>query len=71
MEVIQCSETSAYNIQTPGGYSEDNIVHPQQGESLKTTIFHFYGEETTNIFHHSHLTNYEDGTDTVFRNVGL
>jgi hypothetical protein len=37
MELIQCSETSAYNIQTPGNYPEDNILHPQHGESLKTT----------------------------------
>jgi hypothetical protein len=37
MEPIQCSETSAYNIQTPGNYPEGNILHPQDGESLKTT----------------------------------
>jgi hypothetical protein len=37
MELIQCSETPVYNIQTPGNYPEDNILHPQQGESLKTT----------------------------------
>jgi hypothetical protein len=39
MEPIQCSETSAYKIQTPGNYPEDNILYPQQGKSLKTTIF--------------------------------
>jgi hypothetical protein len=71
MEPLQCSETSAYNIQTPGDYPEDNILHPQQGGSLKTTIFHLYGEETANIFHLSQLPTYEDGTDAVFRNVGL
>jgi hypothetical protein len=37
MEPIQCSETSAYKIQTPGNYPEDNIIYPQHGESLKTT----------------------------------
>jgi hypothetical protein len=26
MEPIQCSETSAYKIQTPGNYPEDNIL---------------------------------------------
>jgi hypothetical protein len=26
METIQCSETSAYKIQTPGNYPEDNIL---------------------------------------------
>jgi hypothetical protein len=25
-------------LQTPGNYPEDNILHPQQGESLKTTV---------------------------------
>jgi hypothetical protein len=37
MEPIQCSETSAYKIQMPGNYPEDNILHPQHRESLKTT----------------------------------
>jgi hypothetical protein len=27
VEPIQCSETSAYNIQTSGNYPEDNILH--------------------------------------------
>jgi hypothetical protein len=27
MEQIQCSKMSAYNIQTPGNYPEDNILH--------------------------------------------
>jgi hypothetical protein len=48
MEQTQCSETSAYKIQMPGNYPEDNIV-----------------------VNHSHLPTYEDGTDMVFRNVGL
>jgi hypothetical protein len=39
MEPIQCSESSAYKIQTPGNYPEESILHPQHGESLKTTIF--------------------------------
>jgi hypothetical protein len=38
MEVKECSETSAYKIMMPGNYPEDNIHHPQHGESLKTTI---------------------------------
>jgi hypothetical protein len=37
MEQIQCSETSAYKIQTPGNYPKDNILHQQHSESLKTT----------------------------------
>jgi hypothetical protein len=32
----QCSETSAYKIQTPGNYPEENIQHTEHGESLKS-----------------------------------
>jgi hypothetical protein len=38
-EPVQCSEKSAYNIQTPGNYPDDNTLHPQHGESLKTTLW--------------------------------
>jgi hypothetical protein len=38
MEQTVCSETSAFNIQTPGKYPEENIPYLQHGESLKTTI---------------------------------
>jgi len=31
-----CSETSAYKIQTPGNYPEENIQHTVHGESLKS-----------------------------------
>jgi len=31
-----CSETSAYKIQTPGNYPEENIQHTEHGESLKS-----------------------------------
>jgi hypothetical protein len=30
-----CAETSAYKIQTPGNYQEENIQHTEHGESLK------------------------------------
>jgi hypothetical protein len=33
-----CSETSAYKIQTPGNYPEENIQHTEHGESLKSRI---------------------------------
>ena len=32
----ECSETSAYKIQTPGNYPEENIQHSEHGESLKS-----------------------------------
>jgi hypothetical protein len=39
MEPTEWSETSDFNIQTPGKYPEDNIPYLQHGESLKTTKF--------------------------------
>jgi len=38
MEQTECSETSAYKIQTPGNYPEESIQHTEQGESLKSRI---------------------------------
>jgi hypothetical protein len=38
MEPTQCSETSAFNTQTPGKYPEDNLSLQQHGKSLKTRI---------------------------------
>jgi hypothetical protein len=32
----ECSETSAYKIQTPGNYSEESIQHSEHGESSKS-----------------------------------
>ena len=32
---VECSETSAYKIQTPGNYPEESIRHSEHGESLK------------------------------------
>jgi hypothetical protein len=38
MEQTECSETSAYKIQTAGNYPEESIQHTEQGESLKSRI---------------------------------
>jgi hypothetical protein len=38
MEQIECSETSAYKIQTPGNHPEENIKHTEHGKSLKQKI---------------------------------
>jgi len=35
MEQAECSETSAYNIQTTGNYPEEKTQHTEHGESLK------------------------------------
>jgi hypothetical protein len=37
-EPKECSETSAFNIQTPEKYPEESTSYLQHGESLKTTI---------------------------------
>jgi len=36
MEQTECSETSAYKIQTPGIYPEGSMQHSEHGESLKS-----------------------------------
>jgi len=36
MEQTVCSETSAYTIQTPGNYPEENIQHTEHGKCLKS-----------------------------------
>ena len=38
MEQTECSETSAYTIQTPGNYPEESIQHSEHGESLKSRM---------------------------------
>jgi len=40
MEQTECSETSAYKIQTPGNYPEENMQHTEHGESLKSRRMH-------------------------------
>jgi len=32
---MECSETPAYKIQTPGNYPKESIQHTEHGESLK------------------------------------
>jgi hypothetical protein len=36
IEQTELSETSAYKIQTPGNYPEENIQHSEHGERLKS-----------------------------------
>jgi len=36
MEHTECSETSAYKLQTPGNYPEERLQHSEHGESLKS-----------------------------------
>jgi len=34
----QCTETSAYEIQTPGNHRKERMQHSEHGESLKSRI---------------------------------
>jgi len=36
MEQTECSETSAYKIQTLGNHPKEGIQHSEHGESLKS-----------------------------------
>jgi hypothetical protein len=36
MEQTECSETSAYKIQTPGNHPKERIQHSEHSESLKS-----------------------------------
>ena len=50
MKMVQteCSETSAYKIQTPGNYPQESIQHSEHSESLKSrTTFFFLSEVET------------------------
>ena len=39
----ECSETSAYKIQTSGNYPEESIQHSEHGESMKSRMVpHIY-----------------------------
>jgi len=39
MEQTECSETSAYTLQTPGNHPKERIQHSVHGESLKSRMF--------------------------------
>jgi len=39
IEHTECSETSAYKLQTPGNYPEESIQHSEHGESLIKNVY--------------------------------
>jgi hypothetical protein len=47
MEPIEGSETSAFTTQTPRNYPKENILHKEQGESLKSRMIN---RERTPLF---------------------
>jgi len=48
MEETECSETSAYKIQTPENYPEESIQHSEHGESLKSRTLQLDKLKTNN-----------------------
>jgi hypothetical protein len=46
MEQTECSETSAFKLQTPGDYPKESIQHIEHGESLKSRIFPCFTQHT-------------------------
>ena len=63
MEQTECSETSAYKIQTPGNYPEENIQHfviflePQPPEALMACLGH---KETLNTLFRLQISAYDE-----------
>jgi hypothetical protein len=49
MEQIECSETSAYKIQTPGNHPEENIQPTEHGESLKSKKLYLLSHRMWNV----------------------
>jgi len=47
MEQTDCSETSAYKLQTPRNYPKESIQHTEHGESLKSRIHCLTFRKTT------------------------
>jgi hypothetical protein len=45
MEQTECSEMSAYKIQTPGNYPEESIQHSEHGESVKSGRLTMFGRK--------------------------
>jgi hypothetical protein len=50
MEQTECSETSAYTIQTSGNYPEERIQHSQHGENLFKFFISRAGKITKECF---------------------
>jgi hypothetical protein len=63
MEQTQCSETSAYKIQTPGNYPEASIQHSEHGENFKSRMLPQFHHQT-GVFGWN--KNHEAGRYAVF-----
>jgi hypothetical protein len=61
MEPIEGSETSAFKTQTPGNYPKENILHKEQGESLKSrNITYTFKFKFKNISTGNNKCNFDD-----------
>jgi len=45
MEETECSEMSAYKLQTPGNYPKESIQRTEHGESLKSRSPHYFTQQ--------------------------
>jgi hypothetical protein len=70
MEQIECSETSAYKIQTPGNHPEENIQHTEHGESLKSKICYVL-QHKVNKYRMSLLNCFKTDISSVCNCLGL
>jgi len=52
----QCSETSAYNIQTPGNCPEERIQHSEHNESFKSQMHVVTLQKTTQPVPYMHYS---------------
>jgi len=63
MELIERSETSAYNNQTPGKYPKEYIQDSKHGESLKSSVS-VLKAHTASFFKAIHFIIPEKGSST-------
>jgi len=59
VEQTECSETSAYKIQTPWNYPEENIQHTEHGGSLKSKTIYLLCVKSYKIKDLKNCTNFE------------
>ena len=72
MEQIECPETSAYIIQTPGNYPKENIIYSEQGESLKSRILFFpeiYTIFSPMLLYYMHYFQLDSVTMAIFHTL--
>ena len=69
MEQTECSETSAYKLQTPGNYPKESIQHREHGEQSVPKRRHINSRRP--VITQKKTYNIENTANRVFRNVGI